>query len=355
LDALDASRNTGKFGGLGIELTMEDGYVKIVSPLDGTPGYNAGLKAGDLITHIDGNNVLGLTLDEAVDLMRGSVATNVKLKIRREGDKKALEFTITRAVIKLTAVKGCYLYESNIGYLRVTTFNGQTTSGLVKNIERIKKNKELKGFILDLRNNPGGLLYQAISVSDMFLFEGEIVSTRGRDPTDIESYNARKDNTIIKEKPLAVLINNGSASASEIVAGALQHHKRAKIIGTKSFGKGSVQTIFALGKEYGGMKLTTARYYTPNGTSIQAKGIVPDITIEQEDNQLFNCQGSGTLNPMSYENDIQLKRAVEELINPTDEEPLEKNVLIPKSKIKVSNLEDIDKFQDMMNTYQFRC
>ena len=268
----------GEFGGLGIEVTMENGLIKVVSPIDDTPAFRAGVEAGDFITHLNSEAVLGLTLNEAVDKMRGPVNTDIRITIRREG-RDAFDVTITRAVIKITSVRN--RVEDNVGYIRITAFNEQTSPGLEKAVKKLKKEigDKLAGYVLDLRNNPGGLLDQAIAVSDAFLQQGEIVSTRGRDPDDSQRYNAREGD-IASGLPLVVLINGGSASASEIVAGALQDHRRAIVLGTDSFGKGSVQTIIPLSGN-GAMRLTTARYYTPSGTSIQGTGIKPDIVVEQ--------------------------------------------------------------------------
>src|SRR6266704_3659398 len=268
----------GEFGGLGIEVSMENGLVKVVSPIDDTPAAHAGLKPGDLITHLDGTPVQGLTLPEAVDRMRGPVNSDINLTIRRES-QEPFDVKLTRAIIKIQSVRS-HLEGKNIGYIRVTSFNEQTDVGLnnaMKNLKQQADNK-LIGIVLDLRNNPGGLLDQAVAVSDAFLEKGEIVSTRGRRADDAQRYNARPGD-IASGLPMAVLINGGSASASEIVAGALQDHHRAVLIGTRSFGKGSVQTIIPLAGR-GAMRLTTARYYTPSGRSIQAKGIDPDIVIE---------------------------------------------------------------------------
>jgi carboxyl-terminal processing protease len=257
---------------------MENGLVKVVSPIDDTPAFQAGIEAGDLITHLDSEPVMGLTLNDAVERMRGLVNTDIRLTIRREGSDP-FDVTITRAVIKITSVRS--RNEDKVGYLRITQFNEQTSPGLKTAIEKLKAEigDGLIGYVLDLRNNPGGLLDQAISVSDAFLNQGEIVSTRGRDPDDAQRYNARAGD-LIDGLPLVVLINGGSASASEIVAGALQDHRRAIILGTTSFGKGSVQTIIPLSGN-GAMRLTTARYYTPSGRSIQGTGIDPDIVVEQ--------------------------------------------------------------------------
>jgi carboxyl-terminal processing protease len=268
----------GEFGGLGIEVTMENGLVKVVSPIDDTPAAKAGIKPNDFITHLDGEPVAGLSLPEAVEKMRGPINSNIKLTIRREG-KDPFDVTLTRAVVKIQSVKS-HLEGDNIGYIRITSFNEQTDSGLQSAVKSLKEKagNKLVGYVLDLRNNPGGLLDQAIAVSDAFLERGEIVSTRGRRSDDAQRFNARPGD-ITNGLPVVVLINGGSASASEIVAGALQDHHRAVLLGTKSFGKGSVQTIIPL-PGHGAMRLTTARYYTPSGRSIQAKGIEPDILVE---------------------------------------------------------------------------
>ena len=273
----------GEFGGLGIEVTMEDGLVKVVAPIDETPAAKAGVMANDIITHLDNEAVQGLTLNQAVDKMRGPVNTKIKLTIMRKGADKPIEVTIVRDIIRVKSVRW-RPQGSDVGYIRVTQFNEQTTDGLKQAITELNAQlgaDKIKGYVLDLRNNPGGLLDQAISVSDTFLEKGEIVSTRGRNPEETQRLNARPGD-LIKNKPLIVLINGGSASASEIVAGALQDHKRATLIGTRSFGKGSVQTIIPLGAGNGALRLTTARYYTPSGRSIQAKGISPDIEVLQD-------------------------------------------------------------------------
>ncbi|WP_296426816.1 S41 family peptidase [Yoonia sp.] len=274
-------QTSGEFGGLGIEVTQEDGWVKVVSPMDGTPADAAGIQAGDFITAVDGESVLGLTLDDAVTMMRGPVGSEIIVTIVREDEVEPFDVSIIRDTIKLTAVRS--RTEGNAVVLRVTTFNEQTfpnlRDGLEKQIEDAGGIENVDGIVLDLRNNPGGLLNQAIYVSDAFLDAGEIVSTRGRDPSDGERFNAAMGD-LAQGKPIVVLINGGSASASEIVAGALQDHRRAIVVGTKSFGKGSVQTVVPLRGE-GAMRLTTARYYTPSGRSIQALGISPDIIVEQ--------------------------------------------------------------------------
>ncbi|MFP4273849.1 MAG: S41 family peptidase [Paracoccaceae bacterium] len=282
-DDADAMRvqTRGEFGGLGIEVTQEDGFVKVVSPMDGTPADAAGLQAGDFITHVDGESVLGLTLDDAVEMMRGPVGSEIVVTVVREGEAEPFDVSIIRDTIKLTAVRS--RLEGNSVVLRVTTFNDQTFSNLEAELEEQAEAAggmdRVSGIVLDLRNNPGGLLTQAIRVSDAFLDKGEIVSTRGRDPEEGERFNATEGD-IAEGKPIVVLINGGSASASEIVAGALQDHRRAIVVGTKSFGKGSVQTVMPLRGD-GAMRLTTARYYTPSGRSIQALGVSPDIVVQQ--------------------------------------------------------------------------
>ncbi|MEM1160014.1 MAG: S41 family peptidase, partial [Pseudomonadota bacterium] len=270
----------GEFGGLGIEVTMENGFVKVVAPIDDTPAANAGLEAGDFVTHIDGESVLGLTLSEAVDKMRGPVGSDIIITISREGAEEPFDVTITRDTIKIRAVRA--RAEGNVAVLRITTFNEQTFDNLETSISKMREeigDDKLVGYVVDLRNNPGGLLSQAINVSDAFLDAGEIVSTRGRDLDEADRVNA-KPGDLTEGKPIVVLINEGSASASEIVAGALQDQRRAIILGAKSFGKGSVQTVMRLGDK-GAMKLTTARYFTPSGRSIQALGIEPDILVEE--------------------------------------------------------------------------
>ena len=272
----------GKFGGLGIEITMEEGFVKVISPIEDSPAYEAGILAGDFIIQIDDTPVFGLTLNEAVDLMRGEKGQAITITVSRDGTEP-FEVKIIRDIIKIQSVKS-EVYD-DIGYLRITSFTEQTEDGLLKSIKKIQKeNENIKGYVLDVRSNPGGLLSQAVKVSDIFLTRGEIVSTRGREKKDIRRYRAKnKDHT--NGKPIVVLINGGSASASEIVAGALQDHRRAIIVGTQSFGKGSVQTIMPFqrsnAKNVSGIRLTTARYYTPSGESIQGKGISPDIIVEQ--------------------------------------------------------------------------
>lgn len=315
-DANDMRVQTrGEFGGLGIEVTQEEGFVKVVSPIDGTPADEAGIEAGDFITHVDGESILGFALDEAVELMRGPVGSEIIVTIVREGEDEPFDVSIVRDTIKLTAVRS--RTEGETVVLRVTTFNDQTTPNLeaklAEEVEELGGIDNVNGFVIDLRNNPGGLLTQAIRVSDAFLEKGEIVSTRGRDPADGDRFNATPGDLALG-KPIVVLINGGSASASEIVAGALQDHRRAIVIGTKSFGKGSVQTVMPL-RSNGAMRLTTARYYTPSGRSIQALGVSPDIIVEQprratdaEDESISNRRRSesdlrGSLNNDSLSED----------------------------------------------------
>ena len=285
LSADDAAKmkvqTRGEFGGLGIEVTQQEGFVKVVSPIDGTPADAAGMEAGDFITHVDGQSLLGLTLDEAVGMMRGPVGSEIIITVVREGEDEPFDVSIIRDTIKLTAVRA--RTEGNTVVLRITTFNDQTypnlVDGLEKQVEEAGGMENINGIVLDLRNNPGGLLNQAIRVSDAFLEKGEIVSTRGRYSRDSERYNA-KAGDLANGKPIVVLINGGSASASEIVAGALQDHRRAIVVGTRSFGKGSVQTVMPLRGD-GAMRLTTSRYYTPSGRSIQSLGVSPNIIVEQ--------------------------------------------------------------------------
>jgi carboxyl-terminal processing protease len=273
----------GEFGGLGVEVTMVDGLLKVVAPIDDTPAAKAGVMANDIITKLDDEQVQGLTLGQVVEKMRGPVNTKLKLTIMRKGQDKPIVVTIVRDVIRVKSVRS-HNEGDDVGYIRITLFNEQTTDGLKKAISDLTSQlgaDKVKGFVVDLRNNPGGLLDQAISVSDAFLDKGEIVSTRGRNAEETQRFNARPGD-LTKGKPVIVLINGGSASASEIVAGALQDHKRATLVGTRSFGKGSVQTIIPLGDGNGALRLTTARYFTPSGRSIQAKGITPDIEVLQE-------------------------------------------------------------------------
>jgi carboxyl-terminal processing protease len=269
----------GEFGGLGIEVTMEDGLVKVVSPIDDTPAHRAGIQAGDVITHINSEPVLGMSLAEAVERMRGPVDTSIALTLRRPGQDEPIDVSMARAVITISPVR--WTAETDVGYVRITTFNEQTEAKLREAIDALESElgDKMKGVVVDLRNNPGGLLEQAVQVADTFLDRGEIVSTRGRRTDSIQRFNARQGD-LLEGRPMVVLINGGSASASEIVAGALQDHDRAIVMGTPSFGKGSVQTIMPL-PGHGAIRLTTARYFTPAGTSIQAKGITPDIEVRQ--------------------------------------------------------------------------
>jgi carboxyl-terminal processing protease len=295
------AQTRGEFGGLGIEIALENGFINVVSPIDDSPAAKAGIRAGDLITHLDDEPVQGLTLDQAVEKMRGPEHSVIRLRIMRKGAEAPIEIAITRARIQMRSVR-TKVEGSDVGYIRITQFTEQTTDGVRTAIRQITsqiRNDNLKGYVIDLRNNPGGLLDQAVSVSGAFLERGEIVSTRGRDPEETERFNARSGD-LTKAKPLIVLINGGSASASEIVAGALQDHRRATLIGTRSFGKGSVQTIIPLGGGNGALRLTTARYFTPSGRSIQAKGISPDIEVlqdipEEEKARMIEIEGESSL------------------------------------------------------------
>ena len=304
----------GEFGGLGIEVTMEEGFVKVVSPIDDTPAFRAGIQAGDIITHLDGEPVLGLTLGDAVEKMRGPVGTDITLTVVREGAEQPLDIAITRDIITIQSVR--WRIEDEVGYIRVTSFNEQTEAGLIDALESLKADlgDQMQGIVLDLRNNPGGLLDQAIAVADIFLDKGEIVSTRGRRPDSTQRFNARPGD-LADGVPVVVLINGGSASASEIVAGALQDHRRAIILGEKSFGKGSVQTIIPL-PGHGAMRLTTARYYTPSGISIQAKGITPDIIVAAATIASGTEEENG---PLRNEGDLRNSLVPEEE-QPADEE-----------------------------------
>ena len=275
------TQTRGEFGGLGIEVTMdENGFVKVITPIDDTPAQRAGLESGDYVTHLDGESILGLTLGEAVEKMRGPIDSGIVLTIQRPGAEAPFDVEIIRAVITIRSVR-TRMEDNDVAYVRISSFSEKTTQDLEREIDKMRTEygETLKGLVLDLRNNPGGLLDQAVSVSDSFLIQGEIVSTRGRRPDSIQRFNA-KSGDLIDGMPIIVLINGGSASASEIVAGALQDHRRAIVLGTRSFGKASVQTVIPLGG-HGAMRLTTARYYTPSGTSIQARGISPDILVEQ--------------------------------------------------------------------------
>ena len=276
------TETSGEFGGLGIEVTMESGVVKVISPIDDTPASKAGIRAGDYIVKIDNTQVQGKSLAEAVDLMRGPVGSGIELTVRRRGERKALTFYIVREVIEIKSVKADLL-EKNIGYIRLTSFNENSGNQIEKEIKKLEKNKELKAYILDLRNNPGGLLSQAITISDFFLNDGEIVSTKSRKASENRKWFAKKGD-LTNGKTLIVLINYGSASASEIVAGALKDHKRAILIGENSFGKGSVQSIIPL-KNKGAIRLTVAKYYLPSGKSISEIGVSPDIEIDEDSNE----------------------------------------------------------------------
>ena len=295
----------GAFGGLGIEVTQEDGFVKVIAPIDETPAAEAGVEPGDFITHVDGEGLLGLTLDAAVQLMRGPVGSKIVITIVREDEPEPFDITIIRDTIKLTAVRDRSIGQTIV--MRVSTFNDQTypnlKDGIAKQIEAAGGIDNVNGFVVDLRNNPGGLLNQAIMVSDAFLEKGEIVSTRGRDPATGDRWNARSGD-LAQGKPIVVLINGGSASASEIVAGALQDHHRAIVVGTKSFGKGSVQTIMPL-TGAGAMRLTTARYYTPSGRSIQALGVSPNIIVEQPRRTLKDDEPEEEQKKMRSEADLR--------------------------------------------------
>ena len=273
------TETSGEFGGLGIEVTMESGVVKVISPIDDTPASKAGIKAGDYIVKINNTQVQGKSLSEAVELMRGPVGSSIELTIRRRGEKKALTFNVTREIIQIKSVKA-ELLEKNIGYIRLTSFNENSAGQIKKEINKFEKNKNLKSYILDLRNNPGGLLSQAIKISDFFLDNGEIVSTKSRQQSENRKWFAKKGD-LTKGKTILVLINYGSASASEIVAGALKDHKRAILIGENSYGKGSVQSIIPL-KNKGAIRLTVAKYYLPSGKSISEVGVSPDIEIDEE-------------------------------------------------------------------------
>ena len=288
------TETSGEFGGLGIEVSMEAGVVKVISPIDDTPASKAGLKAGDYIVKINDTQVQGKSLSEAVDLMRGPVGSSIELTVRRRGEKKALTFNITREIIEIQSVKS-ELLEENIGYIRLTSFNENSSDQIEKQIKKLKKNKNLNSFILDLRNNPGGLLNQAIRISDFFLDNGEIVSTKSRKKSDNRKWFAKKGD-ITDGKTLLVLINYGSASASEIVAGALKDHKRAIVVGENSYGKGSVQSIIPL-KNRGAIRLTVAKYYLPSGKSISEVGVRPDIEVNEEgDNFKIRTETDNQLN-----------------------------------------------------------
>jgi carboxyl-terminal processing protease len=346
----------GEFGGLGIEVTMEDNVVKVVAPIENTPAEKAGVMSGDLITHLDGTSIQGMTLEQAVEKMRGPVDTPITVTVLRKGTADPFDIKIVRDVIRINPVRA--EVEDDVGYLRIKTFSEQTSEELKNQIADLKKKigPNLKGFVVDLRNNPGGLLDQAIAVSDAFLDKGAIVLTRGRNLNETQRSNARSGD-LTDDKKIVVLINGGSASASEIVAGALQDHKRALVVGTRSFGKGSVQTIIPLGSN-GAIRLTTARYYTPSGRSIQAKGIDPDVVVEQElpeemkqaskatqprgeaslrghlKNGEGEATGSSAYVPKEKEKDTQLKYALDFLRGLKEEQ---KKVEIPQEQGKTAN------------------
>ena len=317
------TQTRGEFGGLGIEVTMENGVVKVVSPIDDTPAFRAGLKSGDLITHLDGEPVQGLTLSEAVEKMRGKVGSDLKLTVRRE-NRDPFNVTVTRDIIKIRSVRS-RMEGGDIAYVRITSFSEQTTSGVEQSIKSLSKKAKgkLAGIVIDLRNNPGGLLDQSVKVSDAFLDQGEIVSTRSRRPDESRRFNA-KAGDITDGLPIVVMVNGGSASASEIVAGALQDHRRAIVLGTRTFGKGSVQTIIPLSGN-GAIRLTTARYYTPSGRSIQAKGIEPDILVEQAKVEKITRPGvkreEDLRGRLDNPSDNRVKPDTEQLVKETDKPP----------------------------------
>ena len=317
------TQTRGEFGGLGIEVTMENGFVKVVSPIDDTPAFRAGLKSGDLITHLDGEPVQGLTLSEAVEKMRGKVGSDLKLTVRRE-NRDPFNVIVTRDIIKIRSVRS-RMEGGDIAYVRITSFSEQTTSGVEQSIKSLSKKAKgkLAGIVIDLRNNPGGLLDQSVKVSDAFLDQGEIVSTRSRRPDESRRFNA-KAGDITDGLPIVVMVNGGSASASEIVAGALQDHRRAIVLGTRTFGKGSVQTIIPLSGN-GAIRLTTARYYTPSGRSIQAKGIEPDILVEQAKVEKITRPGvkreEDLRGRLDNPSDNRVKPDTEQLVKETDKPP----------------------------------
>jgi carboxyl-terminal processing protease len=336
----------GEFGGLGIEVTMENGFVKVVSPIDETPASRAGVKPGDFITHIDAKPVIGLTLNEAVEKMRGKVGSKIVLIVRREGVADPIEIPLIRDVIKIQSVR--HRVEGNAGYIRITTFNQNAESGVLKGIEDIKAKlgNKLTGYVIDLRNDPGGLLDQAIAVSDLFLDKGEIVSTRGRNENDTKRDNATPGD-VAAGLPIVVLINSGSASASEIVAGALQDHKRAILLGERSFGKGSVQTVIPV-PGHGAIRLTTARYYTPSGRSIQAKGIEPDIVVAPAKIESYGGQAiheSDLKGALSNPNDKE-KKAGEGEEAPVPVDPTPENTIDNDEAEKVDGKPSDEEVQD---------
>lgn len=340
-------QTTGEFGGLGIEVTMDKGVILVVSPMDDTPASRAGIQAGDYITRIDAEQISGLTLNEAVDKMRGKVGTDIDITIIRKGEPAAIEMTLTRAIIEVKSVS--YHIEDEIGYVRISSFTDKTTSGLRDALDEIKEElgDNLQGIVLDLRNNPGGLLNQAVDVSDTFLDRGEIVSTRTRNDRNIQRYNARSGDSI-ESKSLVVLINGGSASASEIVAGALQDHERAVVVGTQSFGKGSVQTVIPLSTD-GAMSLTTAYYFTPSGNSIQGEGIIPDVVVEQlRLNEIEAVQDQRT--EASLRGSLANPNATEE--EAAEQEALDKAIEVSSASDDAEGSDEGDKQKHRMTTAQ---
>jgi len=334
---------TGKFGGLGIQVGMEDGFVKVISPIDDTPAYRAGLEAGDLIIRLDDKSVKGMTLNDAVKIMRGDPGTDIKLTVIREGADKPLEFTVTRDIISVKSVKSRIL-EPDYGYVRISNFQSKTARDLVSEVSKLKKeNKsELKGLVLDLRNNPGGVLSAAADVSDAFIDEGKLVFTKGRINNSEFEFNA-KPGDIMNGLPVVVLINGGSASASEIVAGALQDHRRAIIMGSKSFGKGSVQTIQEL-RSGGAVKITTARYFTPNGRSIQGEGITPDIILDRYDIKASKEETSFRIKESDLNGSISNPTKSQEAIKKATEEGTSDD----DKKLKVKASEDFQLYEALL-------
>jgi carboxyl-terminal processing protease len=334
---------TGKFGGLGIQVGMEDGFVKVISPIDDTPAYRAGLEAGDLIIRLDDKSVKGMTLNDAVKIMRGDPGTDIKLTVIREGADKPLEFTVTRDIISVKSVKSRIL-EPDYGYIRISNFQSKTARDLVSEVSKLKKeNKsELKGLVLDLRNNPGGVLSAAADVSDAFIDEGKLVFTKGRINNSEFEFNA-KPGDIMNGLPVVVLINGGSASASEIVAGALQDHRRAVIMGSKSFGKGSVQTIQEL-RSGGAVKITTARYFTPNGRSIQGEGITPDIILDRYDIKASKEEASFRIKESDLNGSISNPTKSQEAIKKATEE----GATDDDKKLKVKASEDFQLYEALL-------
>lgn len=340
----------GAFGGLGIEVTMKNGLVYVVSPIDDTPAFIAGIKAGDYISHIDDISVMGMTLSDAVKKMRGKPGTDIMLTILREGAEEPLDVKIERAIVNVKSVKA--KAEGDVGYVRITKFTETTGDDLTKELKKLKEEigKNIKGVVLDLRNNPGGLLTQAIEVSDAFLDRGEIVSTRGRVPESTKRYNADKGD-LIDGLPMVVLINGGSASASEIVAGALKDQKRALIMGTKSFGKGSVQTIIPMPEETA-IRLTTALYYTPSGISIQAKGIEPDVNIEQAKVEFINSGKRNAEANLEGHIDNGDEEAKKDLKKPEEKSDAKKDSKEPKGTKDPKKISDITAKDEKKSLYE---